>query len=248
MANVISSINVEYIDHMGSDTRVANVARVSFAKWNEETPVTSQRDANLLAYLESGIPSDVRDNGALRATAIKHWSPFAHCFLSVRCTAPIALARQLVKHQVGLSWNEVSRRYTTDDVTMYMPLAFNGRPEGSIKQGCGERLDSTQQEIADSVYLNIIDKAYNDYNDLLGLGVAPEEARFILPLCTNTTWVWSGSLMAFMRVYLQRSDSHAQTVAREFADALGNIIQDCFPETFSVFTTYRNAVQEVYGV
>ena len=74
-----------------------------------------------------------------------------------------------------------------------------------------------------------------DYKDMLDAGVAPEQARMVLPLNTMTHWVWSGSLMAFIRVYLQRVDSHAQLAAQEFADKLEPVLEEKFPATFDIF-------------
>ena len=82
MAN-IKPIEVEYIDHMGSDKRVTNVARVSFNKWEDESNDITARDSGLISYLATGLPSSERDNWELRVKAHTHWSPFAHCFLSL---------------------------------------------------------------------------------------------------------------------------------------------------------------------
>lgn len=229
-------ITVAYIDQMGSDQRVLNVARVSFNKWKSEDGF-DERDRGLMAYLESGLASDERTLENY-GTSIKHWSPFAHCMLSVRVKAPIFLARQLVKHQVGLSWNEVSRRYVDSGFEFWMPKVFHRRPTGSIKQGSGEAMDSPF--VRDPVTLSTA-SSFKSYCELIELGVAPEEARIVLPLNTMTEWIWTGSLMAFMRVYMQRSDSHAQLAAQEFAGALGNIISTYFPETFKTFTKWSKS-------
>ena len=85
-------MEVNLIDHMGSDLTVVNAARVSFDKVSSSL---SEKDTRLIHYLAKH----------------KHWSPFSHCFVQFRIKAPIFIARQLAKHQVGLSWNEVSRRY-----------------------------------------------------------------------------------------------------------------------------------------
>ena len=228
-------ITVSYIDHMGSDQRVLNVARVSFNKWKDETKGLDQSDKGLMAYLESGLASGERTLENY-GTSIKHWSPFAHCMLCVRVKAPIFLARQLVKHQVGLSWNEVSRRYVDSGFEFWMPKVFHKRPTGSIKQGAGEAMDSPF--VRDPVTLNTA-ASFKTYHELIELGVAPEEARIVLPLNTMTEWVWTGSLMAFMRVYLQRSDGHAQLAAQEFAGGLGAILKEHFPQTYYTFTQWR---------
>ena len=89
-------MDVELIDKMGSDLSVVNAARVSFAKIKDKF---EDKDEKLIKYL----------------AVHGHWSPFAHASLSFRIKAPVFVARQLVKHQVGLSWNEVSRRYVDDE-------------------------------------------------------------------------------------------------------------------------------------
>ena len=228
MAN-IKPIEVEYIDHMGSDKRVTNVARVSFNKWEDESNDITTRDSGLISYLATGLPSSERDNWELRANAHTHWSPFAHCFLSVRCSAPIFLARQLVKHQVGLSWNEESRRYISDEVDFWLPEAVHEKPSNA-KQGSGKVMPDSAQMRA--IMKDETECAYSTYKALLSYGVAPEEARMVLPLNSMTHWVWSGSLMAFMRVYSQRIDGHAQLAAQEFAGKLGGILKGYFPESF----------------
>lgn len=63
-------------------------------------------------------------------------------------------------------------------------------------------------------------------------GVAPEEARIVLPLNMMTSWYWTGSLAFFFRVYKQRHDSHAQLVAQEFAQKLKDNIEPLFPEAW----------------
>ena len=92
-------MNVNLIDVMGTDLSVVNAARVSFAKVSNEL---SDKDEKLINYLAKH----------------NHWSPFGHASLQFRIKAPIFVARQLVKHQVGLVWNEVSRRYV-DDCLLY---------------------------------------------------------------------------------------------------------------------------------
>jgi thymidylate synthase (FAD) len=136
-----------------------------------------------------------------------HWSPFAHCFLQFRIKAPLFVARQLVKHQVGLSWNEVSRRYVDDDPEFHNPTVWRGRPTNSKQGSDGEIEDqNTAKLILEQTHL----LAFKNYKALLKQGVAPEMARVILPQTMMTEWFWSGSLHAFARVCRQRLDPHSQ--------------------------------------
>lgn len=213
-------MKVELIDSMGSDLSVVNAARVSFAKesdWEYESEghwasgepgYLSEKDQKLITYLAKH----------------NHWTPFAHAFLSFRIKAPIFVARQLVKHQVGLAWNEVSRRYVDDEPEFWFPEVWRSRPEGNVKQGSGgvieDKFESLQAKDA-------VEQAFSVYIDLLKT-VAPEQARMVLPQNMMTEWVWSGSLMAFARVCKLRLDPHAQQETREVAQQ----INDQVPENF----------------
>ena len=103
-------ISVEYIDHMGSDMRVCNMARQSFGKWQDESQELSDKDLGLLEYLSTGVANGERGDYEKMYKASTHWAPFAHCILSIRVRVPVFIARQLVKHQIGLVWSEESRR------------------------------------------------------------------------------------------------------------------------------------------
>lgn len=206
----VSDIKIELVDSMGSDINVVNAARVSFAKEVKEFDLVS--DQRLLDYLAK--------HG--------HWSPFAHTAITLRCKVPIALARQLVKHQVGGSWNEESRRYISDEPEFWLPSELHYKPENA-KQGCAERhvySNGWVGAIEESTWL-----ALKLYSDMLKDNVAPEEARLVLPLNTMTNYMWTGSVMFFHRVWQQRSDSHAQGFAREFADKLKPILHEVYPHS-----------------
>ncbi len=238
-------ISIELIDYMGNDIRVSNVAKTSFNKWENESVDINANQIGLLNYLATGLPSSERDDWEKRAKASTHWSPYAHCFVSVRCAAPIFLTRQLVKHQIGLSWNEESRRYITDDVNLWLPENVHKKPE-KAKQGASSEVHNdlmfAYNDIDGDVHLTAkefmqqqTEQAVRVYYQLLAAGVAPEEARFVLPLNSVTHWVWSGSLMAMLRVTKQRVDNHAQGAAQEFGKKLVNIVEELFPESVKAF-------------
>ena len=221
---IVHHSKVELIDWMGDDLRTVNAARVSFSKESEwacggpdgEDAVLNDKDVKLISYLGK--------HG--------HWTPFAHNFVAFRISAPIFVARQLVKHQVGLVWNEVSRRYVDDEPEFYMPT-WRKRPDGSVKQGSGEEFGEDWQR---SLSIDLEDSCKNAldlYNGMIYLGVAPEQARMVLPLNAMTEWYWSGSLMAFARVCKQRMDPHAQAETREVATGIAKECADLFPVSWS---------------
>ena len=203
-------IEVQYVDHMGSDVNVVNAARVSFAKEVEVFDI--EKDKKLLNYLAK--------HG--------HWSPFAHTCITLRAKVPIALARQLVKHQVGGNWNEESRRYIDSEPEFWFPEVLHNRPENA-KQGCADEHPFGQGWLY--ALEGHTDKALKLYTDMIAKDIAPEEARLVLPLNTMTNLVWTGSILFFHRVWQQRSDAHAQTFAREFADKLLPVIQPLYPHS-----------------
>lgn len=203
---MFAGIAVYLLDVMGDDLTVVNAARVSMDKFHDTFTLG---DAALIEYLAR--------NG--------HWSPFAHPQISFRVRAPIFVARQLAKHQVGLSWNEVSRRYVDSEPVFYLPKAR--RRAENVKQGSlSETVPGAEDVITDAVVA-----ARRAYNDLLQMGVAPEIARAVLPQSMMTEWVWTGSLYAFARVVNQRMDPHAQREAAEVAQGIRDYLVRAFPHS-----------------
>lgn len=207
----VNTTKVELISSMGTDLNVVNAARVSFA--NRQSELNLEKDTKLLNYLAK--------HG--------HWSPFAHTSITVRCSVPIFLARQLVKHQVGLTWNEESRRYIDSELEFYVPPVLHTRPTNA-KQGRGDAIP--HKRLQEDWIERSSHEANGIYKILLTSGVAPEEARMVLPLNTMTNYYWTGSLMAFARVIQQRSTPHAQLIANEFAQQLSDVVQSVYPESF----------------
>ncbi len=197
-------IKVELIDRMGTDLSVVNAARVSYAKTKE---VFDDKDEKLIKYLATH----------------EHWSPFAHASMQFRIKAPIFVARQLVKHQVGLVWNEVSRRYVDDTPEFYVPESWRGRPKNS-KQGSDGEVQTDEEYY--NRYLNGC-KVY--YSLLLNEGVAPEQARMVLPQSTMTEWYWSGTVYAFARVCNLRCKPDTQKETQDVANVIDKLADEAFP-------------------
>ena len=198
---------------MGGDLGVVNAARVSFDKNVTEL---SGQDAKLIKYLAEH----------------NHWSPFGHAQVQVRCKAPLFVARQLGKHQVGLVWNEVSRRYVDSDPEFWIPEVVHQRPDKSLKQGCGDVHIDTLDIIFD--IRGVTGEYFDNYIWLLEAGVAPEEARMVLPQNTMTEWIWTGSVAAFARIIKLREDGHTQkSGTQEFAHKLRSAVYDTAPLSFA---------------
>ena len=201
---------VEYIDHMGSDVNVVNAARVSFAKEVEEFNI--EKDTKLINYLAKH----------------NHWSPLAHTSVSIRIKAPIFMARQFVKHQIGLVWNEESRRYIDEEPEFYKPKEWRERPS-NVKQGSGSSLEFEGSEWIEESFLSLTDEILGVYRSMIGDGVAPEQARMILPQSTMTNWIWTGSLVAFARIVKLRTEEHAQLEAQELAQKIAEVVEPLYP-------------------
>jgi thymidylate synthase (FAD) len=196
-------IKTTLIDYMGSDLSVVNAARVSFGKKHD---TFQDKDKKLIQYLAKH----------------KHISPFGHAFASFHVKAPIFVARQLVKHKF-LRWNEISRRYVDEEPEFYVPDVWRGR-SADKKQGSDGiiEIDKTMLEETHG-------QAEVTYQELLNLGVAPEQARMVLPQSTMTEWYWSGSLDAFASMCKLRCASDTQYETRVVADQISDVMSELFP-------------------
>lgn len=222
---------VQYVDHMGDDLTVVNAARVSFNKesgWEGEQHWTgaiqgkklSDKDQKLIRYLAKH----------------NHWTPFSHPQITLRMKAPIFVRTQLFKHKVGFTENEISRRYVTFEPEVYLPR-WRTAPTNGAKQGSDDFVaDPFKAAELERGYQTIVDTCVAHYNHLLSQGVAPEQARSVLPQGTYTEWWWTGSLSAYARVCKLRSDNHAQWEVREYAKAMQKIISKLFPASWEALT------------
>ena len=205
------SIEVTYVDHMGSDLSVVNAARVSFGKRSEWNP--DWRDD----HYEPLLPADSKLIKYLAKH--KHTSPFGHCFASFHVKAPVFVARQLVKHKF-LRWNEISRRYVDDEPEFYVPDEWRER-SADKKQGSGEPVD---------FHITVdYDWSLMQYNSLIDRGVCPEQARMVLPQSMMTEWYWSGSLDAFADMCALRCKPDTQAETAEVAWEIDCSMVKLFP-------------------
>jgi thymidylate synthase (FAD) len=236
---VLDKGHVELMDHMGSDLTVCNAARVSFNKESEwgldfdaierlkscpynkdDVRVLKEKDEKLIRYLAKH----------------NHWTPFAHPQITLRIKAPVSIRTQFFKHKQGFVENEISRRYVSYEPEFYSPT-WRGKPTDGAKQGSEDFVtEETRTNLYDAIYRESCETALHVYNTLIEKGIAPEQARFVLPQGMYTEWYWTGSLAAYARFYKQRKDDHAQWEIREYANAVGKIIEPYFPVSWKHLT------------
>tara|TARA_R110002153_G_scaffold3923_3_gene18795 strand:+ start:1934 stop:2578 length:645 start_codon:yes stop_codon:yes gene_type:complete len=203
-------MQVTLINSMGTDQTVVDAARVSFAKKAEN--YTEDQNEKLIGYL-------ARHN---------HWTPFGHAQATFHIEAPVFVARQLVKHQVGLVWNEVSRRYVDDTPRFFSPPSWRPRAPDK-KQGSDKHDMIPDMRQAWKIYESAIHNISKTYAILLEMGVAPEQARMVLPQSMMTEWYWTGSLAAWSRVCRLRISDDAQSETEKVAQDISREMKHLFP-------------------
>jgi len=239
--DVLDCGHVSYVDHMGTDLTVVNAARVSFSKestWIKKKIYENVEEADE-HVLERDALSDKDKKLISYLAKHNHWTPFGHPQITIRIKTPIFIRAQLGKHQVGLVMNEISRRYVTFEPEFYTP-AWRTAPTNGAKQGSSDFMfkskDDEKYKQLDFEYENVTNMALNLYNKMIEDGVAPEQARSILPQNMYTEWWWTGSLFAFSRIYNQRIEIHSQWEAREYAKAIGYVVSSLFPVSWKHLT------------
>jgi thymidylate synthase (FAD) len=212
-------MQAKLIDYMGTDVSVVDAARVSFRK-KSESKVMSDGDTKLVRYLAKH----------------NHFTPFTHTTITIHEKVPIFVARQRFKHVVGFSYNEVSRRYVSDEPEFHYPKEWRVRPE-SIKQGSTDETIETfwnnpSAEPISQAYESVVMAAKSCYNDMISSGVCPEQARMVLPQSMYTEYYVTGSLFAWARAYNLRIETHAQKEIQELAREWNLVIRPLFPVTW----------------
>lgn len=137
---------------------------------------------------------------------------------------PIFVARQEFKHMIGFTRNERSGRYVTSEPEIFTPDCWRSKPDGSIKQGSGGK-----HELNDGLmdtYSTLKSRDITNYNYMISLDIAPEQARMVLPQAMMTSYYVTGSLSAYKRMIEQRLDSTAQKEIRDLALMVDQAIKD----------------------
>lgn len=203
---------VELLTATGSDKEFVRAARVSFnASEKDNTDECDDRDIKLIDYL-------IR-NG--------HWSPFEMSFIKFKITTPIFVARQFMRHRTW-SYNEMSLRYVEPLELFYVPKPFRFKSK-SAKQGSGEDVneDDPRAELIEATYKASLETAYEAYQRLIKLGIAPELARGVLPVSQYTTFIAATDFRNLLHFFALRLDHHAQKEIRDLAQQMLEALNKC---------------------
>ncbi|GAA4005801.1 FAD-dependent thymidylate synthase [Deinococcus rubellus] len=209
------------IQYAGDDKMIVNAARVSFGG-DSDVPLTG-RDEKLIAYLLKH----------------KHGSPFEHNLITFKLVCPIFVDRQLVRHRVGVSKNEISGRYVELQERDYTPTQFR-KQAPSNRQASVEDDGSLDQNAAREVWKYASETAFKAYHQLLELGVTREQARGVLPLSLYTESYYTFNVRSLLHFLELRDHEGAQYETRLFARALGELAEPLFPVTFKAWRSLNS--------
>jgi thymidylate synthase (FAD) len=206
---------VELIQHYGDDKMVVNSARVSFGKQKEEL---DEKDKKLIKYLIKN----------------RHTSTLEHCGATFKFVVPLFIRSQHHRHRTW-SYNEISRRYTDENLQFYQPKMFRTQHKSNRQ---ASNIDGIDPELPDYYYLRASDKVVAHhvnslglYESLLDAGICREQARGVLPQNLYTEYYGTANLSNILKFIDLRLDSHAQWEIQRVAAALLDIVTDLFPIT-----------------
>lgn len=212
-------MKVELLDYFGSDKMAVDVARVSYGKIKENF---DERDVRLIKFLVEH----------------EHTSPFRHAQLQFRIQCPIYVERQLFKHQVGWSANSISGRYVDFSDSYELPKRLRYQSKDS-KQGSAGDVPEYKNSMLLLQMQELVNKAKDLYEELESEGVSKEQCRIILPLCLETTFVWTGSMLAFIHLCKLRLKPDAQKETRDVVEEMLKLVKNIegnpFEHTISSF-------------
>jgi thymidylate synthase (FAD) len=236
-------MKTEYIHHAGSDLTVVNAARVSFDKESEFEfqgyDVEKTIDNVTLGFLPIYSLNEKDEKLITYLAKHKHFSPFNHAFITMRVTAPMFVARQLVKHKF-MPWNEVSRRYVDTEPTLFIPNGWREKAENK-KQGSADTFVTEIDNMAVNTHVKMLyEQSISLYRKMLQANICPEQARMVLPQSMYTSWYWSGTLGAYVDMLRLRLDPHTQLETRIIAEQAYNIVKEHFPVSVKALLNNAN--------
>jgi thymidylate synthase (FAD) len=211
---------VRLVDYLGSDERIVQSARVSYGSGTK----SYRQDKGLITYL-------LRND---------HTSPFEQVNFTFHLKMPIFVARQWIRHRTGRV-NEISGRYSVMTDECYRPDKEHINLQSDDNKQ-GRRLECVEEALADQVLFILEEdqkRSYENYEKLLGLGIARELARIDLPLSMYTEWYWQMDLHNLFHFLQLRLDEHAQYEIRVYAQTILEMIKKVCPIAVEAFEEHK---------
>ena len=206
---------VKLVDSMGNDLSIVRSARVSYGKTSEEF---SDRDKKLIKYLIKN----------------SHTSPLESVTFTFNIKCPLFIARQWMRHRTW-SYNEISRRYTSENIEFYIPKEFRIQSLDNKQMSSGETISKEiAYEIEDTIKM-FCEDSIQIYDTMIESGIAREMARGILPQYMYTNFYGTVNLHNLLHFLKLRRHLHAQEEIRRYAFAIENIIKEVVPFTYQAW-------------
>lgn len=210
---------VRYIDHMGTDTRVVEAARISYRSPSKGPDA----DQKLLEFLWKN----------------KHTSPFEMVKVTMNVKLPIFVMRQYVRHRMQ-NLNEVSARYTELPKEFYTPTVWRVQDVKNKQAGvdASEKPAEWHTQLTEDL-IKHCDASYDLYQSMLDRGVAREMARMVLPVNIYTEIYACWDMKNLMHFITLRDDGHAQSEIQEFGRAIKAICRKLYPGIIKAYEKYQ---------
>lgn len=223
--------NVTFVDHStvtlyksdASDLDVCRAAWASTSKDSKDKGDSPERIEGLINFL-------VREG---------HHSTLEHCHMTFVVDTPLFVARQTMRTRTA-AYNESSARYTTVEPRFYIPPIHERPLQQSGKVGAYTFTEGTaeQKVLTRSRLENGAQRAWDDYEALLRMGVAKEVARNALPVSMMTKFWMTINIRNLMHFIDLRTSAHAQYEVRQVAYQMEAEFEKAMPLTHAAYKKY----------
>lgn len=161
----------------------------------------------------------------------KHWSPFELANMTVQIKTSRAIAAQILRHR-SFTFQEFSQRYALASNNVFHEAR---RQDTKNRQNSIDDLSELDKDWFLKAQNQVWDLAKEKYDEAIAKGVAKEQARFLLPLSTETTMYVSGSVRSWMTYFMVRMEKGTQLEHKIIARDCYEIFKKEMPNVASVF-------------
>jgi thymidylate synthase (FAD) len=193
------------LEEFSSEELMAYVARVS----NPSNQMNTKTSSKLLGYCIKNA----------------HWSVFEHVNMTVEITTSRAIAAQILRHR-SFVFQEFSQRYAE---AMSNEKVEARRQDTKNRQNSINDMSEEDKEWFERQQTRLWQEAKAEYDEALRRGIAKEQARFLLPLSTQTTLYMTGNVRNWIHYISLRSENGTQKEHADIAIAIQNIFVEQFP-------------------